>query len=66
MPLNKPGLKQAIEGVLRDNQQPNGGSNPEQQIENSIESLAQGIADAIHTYVSAATVTTPHGPGSLS
>lgn len=61
----KVGLKSAIKGALQNNQKPNGGSNPEEQITMSIEDLAQKLTEAIHSYVTSAQIITPHGPGSI-
>ncbi|CAM1355961.1 hypothetical protein [Tenacibaculum halocynthiae] len=66
MPLVKITLETAIKAALEKNQKPNGGDNPEQQIEASINDLAKDLTDAIHNYIKSATIITPHGPGSIS
>jgi len=58
MPLNKEVLKGAIIKVLRDNHEVNGDSDPTGQIENSIISLADGLALAIDAFVRSGMVTT--------
>ena len=66
MPLVKKTLEDAIKAALVKNQKPDGGNDPQKQINDSIQDLSQDLATAIDAYIRTATVTTPSGPGAIS